>query len=148
MAEEDLDLVVHVGDYTYEGRDHESLADFRLNHAKYKSSPDLQAAHAAFAFVLTFDDHEVENNWAGAVSQPDGEASNDPQRFLQLRANAFQAYYEHLPSAVRSGPAAPTSGCTAVWTTARWRPSTCSTPGSTAPTSSPRRSRAVPSTPT
>ncbi len=107
MAEEDLDLVVHVGDYTYEGRDHESLADFRLNHAKYKSSPDLQAAHAAFAFVLTFDDHEVENNWAGAVSQPDGEASNDPQRFLQLRANAFQAYYEHLPLRRPQRPSGP-----------------------------------------
>ena len=97
MAQEDLDLVVHVGDYLYEGRDHESLADFRNNHAKYKSSPDLQAAHAQFPFVVTFDDHEIENNWADRISQPDGEASNDPERFLQLRANAFQAYYEHLP---------------------------------------------------
>lgn len=97
MAEEDLDLVVHVGDYVYERGDDESLADFRVNHARYKTSPDLQAAHAAFAFVMTFDDHEVENNWAAGVSQPDGEASNDPARFLQLRANAFQAYYEHLP---------------------------------------------------
>jgi len=50
-----------------------------------------------FPFVVTFDDHEIENNWADGVSQPDNEASNDPQRFLQLRANAFQAYYEHLP---------------------------------------------------
>lgn len=97
MAQEDLDLVVHVGDYTYEGRNHETLADFRNNHAKYKSSPDLQAAHARFPFVVTFDDHEIENNWAGGISQPDNEASNEPQRFLQLRANAFQAYYEHLP---------------------------------------------------
>jgi len=97
MAEEDLDLVVHVGDYTYEGRDDETLADFRINHAKYKTSADLQAAHAAFAFVLTFDDHEVENNWAGNISQPDNEASNEPARFARLRANAFQAYYEHLP---------------------------------------------------
>jgi alkaline phosphatase D len=60
MAQEDLDLVVHVGDYTYEGKNHESLADFRNNHAKYKSSVDLQAAHARFPFVVTFDDHEVE----------------------------------------------------------------------------------------
>jgi alkaline phosphatase D len=97
MAEEDLDLVVHVGDYTYEGRNHETLADFRVNHARYKTSPDLQAAHAAFAFVATFDDHEIENNWAANVSQPDGEASNEPGRFAQLRTNAFQAYYEHLP---------------------------------------------------
>ena len=57
MAQEDLDLVVHVGHYTYEGRDQETLADFRNNHAKYKASPDLQAAHARFPFVVTFDDH-------------------------------------------------------------------------------------------
>ncbi|NYG54984.1 alkaline phosphatase D family protein [Nocardioides perillae] len=97
MLEDDLDLVVHVGDYTYERRGDETLADFRTNHARYKLSPDLQAAHAAFPFVVTFDDHEVENNWADLVSQPDGEASNELGRFTQLRANAFQAYYEHLP---------------------------------------------------
>ena len=55
-----------------------------------KVSSFRAAAHAAFAFVLTFDDHEIENNWAAGTSQPDNEASNDPQRFLQLRANAFQ----------------------------------------------------------
>ncbi|WP_308282872.1 alkaline phosphatase D family protein [Pseudonocardia nigra] len=97
MAQEDLDLVVHVGDYVYEGRDTETLANFRRIHAQYKTSPDLQAAHAAFPFVVTFDDHEIENNWAGGVSQPDGEASNEPARFAALRAAAFQAYYEHLP---------------------------------------------------
>lgn len=97
MAQEDLDLVVHVGDYTYEGRDDETLVDFRRNHAKYKTSVDLQAAHAAFPFVVTFDDHEIENNWAGNISQPDNEASNDPVRFTALRASSFQAYYEFLP---------------------------------------------------
>ncbi len=107
MAEEDLDLVVHVGDYTYEGRNDESLADFRVNQAKYKTSPDLQAAHAAFPFVVTFDDHEVENNWAAGVSQPDDEASNDPARFMRLRANAFQAYYEHLPLRRPQRPSGP-----------------------------------------
>jgi alkaline phosphatase D len=107
MAQEDLDLVVHVGDYTYEGRSHESLADFRNNHAKYKSSVDLQAAHARFPFVVTFDDHEIENNWADDVSQPDGEASNERERFLRLRANAFQAYYEHLPLRLPQRPTGP-----------------------------------------
>jgi alkaline phosphatase D len=97
MLEDDLDLVVHVGDYTYERRGDETLADFRTNHARHKLSPDLQAAHAAYPFVVTFDDHEIENNWAAFVSQSDGEASNAPDRFRQLRANAFQAYYEHLP---------------------------------------------------
>lgn len=97
MAEEDLDLVVHVGDYIYEKRETETLADFRRIHAQYKTSPDLQAAHAAFPFVVTFDDHEIENNWAAGVSQPDDEASNAPERFATLRAAAYQAYYEHLP---------------------------------------------------
>lgn len=97
MAEEELDLVLHVGDYIYENRDTETLADFRLLHARQKTSPDLQAAHERFPFAVTWDDHEIENNWAGSVSQPDGEASNEPGRFLALRAAAFQAYYEHLP---------------------------------------------------
>jgi len=97
MASEDLDLVVHVGDYTYEEEATETLSDFRLIHARYKTSPDLQAAHAVFPFVVTFDDHEIENNWAAGISQTDDEASNAPARFEALRANAFQAFYEHLP---------------------------------------------------
>ncbi len=107
MLDEDLDLVVHVGDYTYERSSDETLAHFRTNHARHKLSPDLQAAHAAFPFVVTFDDHEVENNWAADVSQPDGEASNERQRFLVLRANAFQAYYEHLPLRLPQRPSGP-----------------------------------------
>lgn len=99
MAADDLDLVVHVGDYIYERAETETLTDFRLLHAQYKTSPDLQAAHAAFPFAATFDDHEVENNWAGSISQADGEESN--ARFLEIRAAAFQAYYEHLPLRTR-----------------------------------------------
>ncbi|MGH3313074.1 MAG: alkaline phosphatase D family protein [Streptomyces sp.] len=97
LAAEDLDLVVHVGDYIYEERNTEKLADFRRLHSEYKTSPDLQAAHAAFPFVVTFDDHEIENNWADKISQPDGEASNSPERFVELRAAAFQAYWENMP---------------------------------------------------
>ena len=95
MAAEDLDLVVHVGDYIYEAGGSETLADFRTIHSRYKTSPDLQTAHAAFPFVVVFDDHEVENNWADETSQPDGEPSN--AYFTAIRAAAFQAYYEHLP---------------------------------------------------
>ncbi|MDQ3569109.1 MAG: alkaline phosphatase D family protein [Actinomycetota bacterium] len=101
MAQEDLDLVVHVGDYIYEGRTTRSLADFRKLHARYKTSPDLQAAHAAFPFVATFDDHEVDNNWAGDIPQ------DNTANFLELRANAFQAYYEHLPLRTASKPQGP-----------------------------------------
>lgn len=105
MAADDLDLVLHVGDYIYENADTETLADFRNQHALYKSSPDLQAAHAAHPFVVTFDDHDVENNWAGDVSQPDGEASN--AYFLRVRAAAFQAYYEHMPLRRAAKPLGP-----------------------------------------
>ena len=107
MLSDDLDLVVHVGDYTYERRDDETLADFRTNHARHKLSPDLQAAHAAFPFVVTFDDHEIENNWADEISQPDNEPSNETSRFVRLRANAFQAYYEHLPLRLPQRPQGP-----------------------------------------
>ncbi|PHD71671.1 hypothetical protein COF64_22725 [Bacillus sp. AFS043905] len=53
-------------------------------HALYKTSPDLQAAHAAFPFIVTMDEHEVENNWENGISQPEGEESN--QNFLAVRA--------------------------------------------------------------
>ncbi|HET9275226.1 MAG TPA: alkaline phosphatase D family protein [Gemmatimonadales bacterium] len=105
MAAEELDLVVHLGDYIYEyegrldrarmhtGTELESLDDYRNRYALYKTDPDLQAAHAAFPWVVTWDDHEVSNNYAGAVS-----ARNDPaEAFLRRRAAAYQAYYEHMP---------------------------------------------------
>ena len=107
MADEDLDLVVHVGDYIYEHKGAETLADFRRIHAWYKTSADLQAAHARFPFVAVFDDHEVENNWAGSRSRPDGGPPMGPERFLRLRAAAFQAYYEHLPLRRHALPAGP-----------------------------------------
>lgn len=107
MAEEDLDLVLHVGDYIYEEPTSETLTDFRLLHALHKTSPDLQAAHARFPFVVTLDDHEVENDWGAGVSRPDDEPSNEPERFLALRAAAFQAYWEHLPLRRAQRPSGP-----------------------------------------
>ncbi|WP_199432910.1 alkaline phosphatase D family protein [Qaidamihabitans albus] len=98
MATDDLDFVVHVGDYVYEGAATRTLADFRILHARYKTSPDLRAAHAAFPFITTFDDHEVDNNWAGDVPQ------DSTPDFVELRANAFHAYYEHLPLRVAARP--------------------------------------------
>ena len=105
VADEDVDLVVHLGDYIYEyagggptvrqhtGAEVDSLESYRNRHAQYRTDADLVAAHAAHPFVVTWDDHEVENNYAGAVSE-DGV---DPAVFLRRRANAYQAYYEHLP---------------------------------------------------
>jgi len=109
MAEEDVDLVVHLGDYIYEGgvsanapRQHdgpeiETLADYRNRHALYRTDEDLQAAHAAFPWAVTFDDHEVDNNWAGEIPQDRNGVNATRESFLARRAVAFQAYYEHLP---------------------------------------------------
>ncbi|MBI3919753.1 MAG: alkaline phosphatase D family protein [Betaproteobacteria bacterium] len=105
MAAEDLDLVCHLGDYIYEsswGRDHVrkheagepyTLDEYRNRYARYKGDPDLQAAHAAFPWLVTWDDHEVQNDYAGARSQN----LDPPQLFLKRRAAAYQAYYEHMP---------------------------------------------------
>ena len=106
MLEDDLDLVFHLGDYIYEydGRDGrarkhpgdeiELLRDYRNRYALYRMDPDLQAAHARFPFVVTWDDHEVDNNYAGDVSEEEGFAS---ELFLRRRAEAYQAYFEHMP---------------------------------------------------
>ena len=110
MVRDDLDLVALLGDYIYEGGDQGAigrghlpaaetftLADYRLRHAQYKTDPDLQAAHAAFAWVAAFDDHEVENNWANDISQVDNEPDQDRAVFRARRAAAFRAYYENMP---------------------------------------------------
>lgn len=115
MAAEDLDLVVHLGDYIYEsswGRNHVrkhddaepySLVEYRNRYALYKMDPDLQAAHAAFPWMVTWDDHEVQNDYANDRSQ-----YGDPrEEFLARRAAAYQAYYEHMPLPRRMEPRGP-----------------------------------------
>lgn len=106
LADEDLHCVVHLGDYIYEGgiskgkaRQHNSnevvsLDDYRNRYALYRSDTDLQAAHAAFPWIVTWDDHEFDNNCAGAISE---EPDVDVEKFLRRRADAYQAYYEHMP---------------------------------------------------
>jgi len=116
MAAEDLDLVCHLGDYIYEsswGRTHvrshdapepATLAEYRNRHALYRTDRDLQDAHAAFPWVMIWDDHEVQNDYADDRSQ----RLDDPQAFLARRAAAYQAYYEHMPLpswALPQGPA-------------------------------------------
>jgi alkaline phosphatase D len=105
MAGQDLDFVMHVGDYIYESswgkgrvREHHfgepyTLADYRNRYAQYKMDPNLQAAHAACPWLVTWDDHEVDNDYANDRSQ-----DLDPiDAFLARRAAAYQAYYEHMP---------------------------------------------------
>ena len=101
LAAQDLDLVLHLGDYIYETSGG-SLDEFRRLHALYKTSPDLRDAHARFPFVATWDDHEVINNYAAGIgSSPDG------RPFLERRANAYRAFYEHLPLRRASMPSGP-----------------------------------------
>lgn len=114
LAEQELDVVFHLGDYLYEypvnavggarnytdrrlpahfNRETVTLEDYRLRYGLYKSDPDLKAAHAAHPFVVTWDDHETENNYAGDIP----ENGAPPEEFLLRRAAAYRAYFENQP---------------------------------------------------
>lgn len=106
LAAEQPDLVLFLGDYIYEKahnhnvlRSHsdgvaaKTLAQYRRRYAQYRLDPDLQDLHAATPCLATWDDHEVQNDYAGQWS----ETFDDPATFLQRRAAAYQAFYEHMP---------------------------------------------------
>jgi alkaline phosphatase D len=118
LADEDLDLVLHVGDYIYEydpqsafpdrlhttpdtpGLDQlQTLSDYRNRHAQYKLDPALQASHLAFPWIVTWDDHETENNYTGLVDELDdvGARRQTAAQFARQRAHAYQAYFENMP---------------------------------------------------
>jgi alkaline phosphatase D len=111
VAEDPPDLFLHLGDYIYElswgvnpVRRHDAaecrtLDDYRRRHALYRLDPDLQAAHAACPWLLTWDDHEVDNDYAGLLS----EQGESIASFRARRAAAYRAYYEHLPLPRRVG---------------------------------------------
>lgn len=115
IASRDLDLVLFVGDYIYEStnprfriRPHDgpvpmSLAAYRARHATYKLDADLRAAHAAHPWVVTWDDHEVQNDYAGEHSPGD----LGVEAFLRRRAAAYKAYFEHMPVSPRMAPRGP-----------------------------------------
>ncbi len=110
LSQQDIDLVVFVGDYIYEssnprnrvrahrGPEPKNLGAYRDHYALYKSDPDLQASHAAHPWVLMWDDHEVVNDYANQTDP----AYTDPAVFLARRAAAYQAFFEHQP--LRLGP--------------------------------------------
>ena len=108
VAAEDLDLVVFLGDYIYEdgpvaegvARTYVSeaptdLDGYRLRYGEYKADPLLQLVHARFPWLITWDDHEVQNNYAGDV--PDGAGQEATPEMHARRAAAYQAFYEHMP---------------------------------------------------
>jgi alkaline phosphatase D len=118
MLAQDPDVVVFVGDYIYEStpsstgvRRHEgtgepyTLVQYRNRYAQYRTDPDLAAMHANAPWVVTFDDHEVDNDWAGEIPQDPGKQPHDA--FVARLTAAYQAYYEHMPvraTAIPTGP--------------------------------------------
>jgi len=121
VAEQPLDFIFHYGDYIYEEHDKRPRApdgrpampvrrysgpspftidDYRVRYAETKLDADLQAAHASAGWYSTYDDHEVQNNWA-SVWDEDGDP---PEIFLYRRRAALQAWYENMP--VRAKPTA------------------------------------------
>lgn len=115
MAREDLDLVVHVGDYIYElswGPHHvrkhgtgipTTLREYRNRYALYKLDADLQAAHLAFPWLMTWDDHEVADDYTADRSP----FQADPDIFKRQRAAAYRAYWEHMPLPMSAKPVGP-----------------------------------------
>jgi alkaline phosphatase D len=103
LAAEGVDLVAFVGDYIYEsswGRDFVrnynapepyTLDAYRGRYAIHKTDPDLQLAHHCAPWIVTWDDHEVDNDYANDVAE-----DLEPD-FLVRRAAAYQAFLEHMP---------------------------------------------------
>ena len=106
MRQENLDAVLFLGDYIYEypnaknavrvptGGWVRTLDDYRRRYALHKSDPDLNAMHAVCPWLVTWDDHEVQNDYAGLT---EGMSGTPVENFTALRAAAYQAYYEHMP---------------------------------------------------
>ncbi len=113
VISDNIDLMVFLGDYIYEsnwgndlvrrhvGGEASTLAEYRIRHAQYKTDVDLQNSHAAIPWAFTWDDHEVDNDYAGAQSE-----HLDPA-FLGRRAAAYQAFYEHQPMPMDMHPSGP-----------------------------------------
>jgi alkaline phosphatase D len=106
IATSSPDLVAFLGDYIYEwgpyglahpeeprARDIESftLQDYRRRYAQYKTDRNLQASHHVAPWIVTWDDHEIANDYGN-----DRDERRDPD-FLARRAAAYQAFYEHMP---------------------------------------------------
>ena len=116
MLAEKPDAVLFLGDYIYEYPGNPvsavrvpsatpslgfvlTLDDYRNRYAQYKSDADLQAMHAACPWLMTLDDHEVQNDYAGLTAGDSGFADifSNPADFAARRAAAYQAYYENMP---------------------------------------------------
>ncbi|MEM1195660.1 MAG: alkaline phosphatase D family protein [Pseudomonadota bacterium] len=121
LAAEEPDFVYFSGDYIYEyrgnrfrnywdgprenvrqhfGQEVHTLEDYRRRYAQYKMDVDLQAAHAIAPWFVTWDDHEIDNNWVSDFDQDE----TPPIYFRMRQQMAMQAYYEHMPLRASSLP--------------------------------------------
>jgi alkaline phosphatase D len=114
MVKEDLDLVVFLGDYIYERgggnnvrpvpmAECVTLDQYRERYALHKTDPNLREAHQLFPWISTWDDHEVQDNYANDIAKDDQSRAD----FLKRRAAAYQAHYEFMPlpkTAIPRGP--------------------------------------------
>ena len=106
LAREEIELVAQLGDYIYEygptpgrvrihdGPEIQTLQQYRGRYALYKSDPMLQAAHARCPWLVTWDDHEVDNNYASAIGE---NVMESDEQIRTRRAAAYQAWWEHQP---------------------------------------------------
>jgi alkaline phosphatase D len=112
MLADDPDLIVFLGDYIHDSSAKEAvvrkhsggapatLNDYRVRHALYKGDADLRAAHASVPWLFTWNDHEVQEGYAG--DSPQG--GLPLEQFMARRTAAYRAYYEHLPLRERMRP--------------------------------------------
>lgn len=104
LAQEDLDLLLFLGDYIYSDswgndlvrqhvarQDARTLDEYRVRYAQYRMDEDLQRIHAQVPWAMVWDDGEVDDDWAAEQSH-----DLDPA-FAARRAAALQAYLEHVP---------------------------------------------------
>ena len=114
MQKDELDLVVFVGDYIYEyasgvqgkvrlhhGPECTELAHYRVRYAQYRTDPMLQGMHARCPWLVTWDDHEVDNNYAGIHP---AKADAKKEQFLRRRGDAYRAYWENMPLRATAAP--------------------------------------------
>ena len=114
LAKRDVDLVVCLGDYVYEKAygtavradttapdgETQTLAEYRAKYSLHHSDEHLLEVRRNFPLLAIWDDHEVEDNYAGEL--PGGQADNRRVPFLERRGNGYRAFFEHMPRRLRS----------------------------------------------
>jgi alkaline phosphatase D len=114
LAREDVDFVVNLGDYIYGDialpapigvradplLSARTVGEYRRKYATYRSDRDLQAMHAALPMISCWDDHEVQNNYAGGAA--DGGPSTAGYSRARRRA-AYRAFFEQMPTFAYGG---------------------------------------------